>query len=110
MNNRIKKFKNEISTLVRARYALIYLSTYEEIRALETLQELSQERSSSLFIWSRTEGVVSNAGVVASVTDPMAILKWYEESKEKSILVLKDFHPYLKEPALVRKLRDLSQT
>jgi SpoVK/Ycf46/Vps4 family AAA+-type ATPase len=49
-----------------------------------------------------------NGTLFANVTDPAAVLKWYEEQKSRSILILKDFHPYFKEPSIVRKLRDLS--
>jgi SpoVK/Ycf46/Vps4 family AAA+-type ATPase len=52
---------------------------------------------------------MSNGALVSNVTDPGAVLRWYEETKERSLLILKDFHPYFKEPSLVRKLRDLGQ-
>lgn len=106
----LEKFKEEVSTLIRARYALIYLNTYEETRAIEVLKDLNQERGSQLLIWSRTQGVMQGPTVLASVTDPAGVLKWYEDYKERSLLVLKDFHPFFKEPSIVRKLRDLSQT
>jgi ATP-dependent 26S proteasome regulatory subunit len=108
-NQTAAEFYEELSTLVRARYALIYLHTYEEFRAVEVFQKMSQERGSELYVWSRTQGVQCNGVIVASITDPAGVLKWYEELKNRSLLVLKDFHPFFKEPTVVRKLRDLSQ-
>jgi SpoVK/Ycf46/Vps4 family AAA+-type ATPase len=106
----LDKFKKELSAHIRARYPLIAVQTYEESRTVDLLKDLCKERQSELFIWSRTQGITKNGKPVADVTDPMGVLKWYEESPEKSVLVLKDYHPYLKEPALVRKLRDLGHS
>ncbi|MCB0418130.1 MAG: AAA family ATPase [Bdellovibrionales bacterium] len=107
--SQVEKFVKEMSALIRARYALIQLQTFEESRALTLLGDLCQKRGSRLYVWSRTEGVREGAQAVSDAKDPLAVLKWYEAASEKSVLVLKDFHPYLKEPSLVRKLRDLGQ-
>lgn len=104
------EFKLDLTQLIRARYPLIYLQTFEELRALELLSSICTQRQATLYIWSRTEGVVKNRMPVAALNDPMAPLKWFEEIKEKSLLVLKDYHHYLKDPLLLRKLRDLSQS
>lgn len=106
----LEKFKKELSAHIRARYPLIAVQTFEEARTLDVLKELCRDRQSELFVWSRTQGITKAGKPVADVTDPMGVLKWYEESPEKSVMVLKDYHPYLKEPALVRKLRDLNQS
>ncbi len=107
--NRIEKFTEEISSMIRARYPLIHVTTFEEARCLDLLDALGKRRESALYVWSRTQGVRKNERAVADILDPMAALKWFEELNEKSVLVLKDFHPYLKEPGIVRKLRDLAQ-
>lgn len=104
------QFIEDLSAHVRARYPLIALNTGEEERALTALRTLSQARNSSLYVWSRTQGVLRDGVAVADLIDPLAVLKWYEGLSEKSLLVLKDFHPYIKEPTVVRKLRDLGQS
>ncbi len=106
----LEKFTQELSAHVRARYSLICLQTCEEDRAVRVLETISKARSSTLFTWTRTQGVLKSGMPLADILDPMAALKWYESNPEKSILILKDFHPYLKEPSVVRKLRDLGQT
>src|SRR4051812_28570789 len=88
------EFKKELSQLIRARYPLLYLQTFEEVRAINYLTELCKERSSHLYVWSRTEGITRDRKSVAGLVDPAAPLKWYEELNEKSVLVLKDYHPY----------------
>src|SRR4051812_40415258 len=94
-------FINDLSAHIRARYSLIALNTAEEQRAISALENISQARASSLYVWSRTQGIFKAGVAVADVTDPLAVLKWYESLGEKSTLVLKDFHPYTKEPSVV---------
>lgn len=105
----LKEFTEDLSAHIRARYSLISLNTSEEERALTVLEGISKARASVLYTWSRTQGVLRGTTVMADLVDPLAVLKWYEANTEKSLLVLKDFHPYLKEPTVVRKLRDLGQ-
>lgn len=107
-NKKREAFVEEVISLVRARYPLLYLSTYEEGRAMELLAEVGRSRGCRLFAWTRTQGVTEAGQPVGDVKDPAAILKWYEEQTEKSLLVLKDFHHYLKDPGVSRKLRDLA--
>lgn len=102
-----QKFLEEFSSLVRARYPLIYLQSFEEQRAIDLITEMSLKRTSAVYVWSRTQGVQRDGRPVNDMNDPMAVLRWYEELNEKSVLVLKDYHPFLKEPAVIRKLRDL---
>ncbi|MBI4403830.1 MAG: AAA family ATPase [Deltaproteobacteria bacterium] len=106
----LEKFSEELSSLIRARYPLIYLNTYEELRCQDVLKELGKQRDSSLFLWTRTDGISKDGRSVADVKDPGAALAWYESISEKSVLILKDYHPYLKEPGIIRKLRDLGQS
>ena len=47
----------EIDVLVRARYPLIYLVSWEETRILERLKEMAQRRQKTLFLWSITRGI-----------------------------------------------------
>lgn len=108
--NQLKKFEEQFSAHVRARYPLLYLSTPEEVRAEKSIARLCEQRQAQVFSWTRTQGVSAPNKQISELADPMAVLRWYEALNEKSILVLKDFHPYLKEPSVVRKLRDLAQT
>ena len=53
--------KEELSTLIKAQYPLIYLVTSEEERAQEAiasiLTENDRQPSSSIFLWTVTRGI-----------------------------------------------------
>ena len=102
----------EVGDLIRARYPLIYVVSHEESRVEESLRKLCIEREMRLEVWSVTEGfrVVANGSGSREVKDPMKALEHVHrgEAGQKALYVLRDFHPFLKEPSLVRKLRDLA--
>jgi SpoVK/Ycf46/Vps4 family AAA+-type ATPase len=108
------QFVQELDTLVRARYPLIYLVTWEEQRLDAILQELAQSHGKALFSWSITRGL-RRAGAGRGAGDegakePVEALAAIEKISEPSLVILKDFHPFLSDPTVVRALRELAQS
>src|SRR5262245_52150656 len=102
--------ESEIEHLVRARYPLIYIVSWEEARVEDALQEIAVRRGKKLIVWSVTEGMVGvKATSPAELRDPLKALEWILESKDDAIIVMRDFHPYLTDPTVVRRLRDLGR-
>src|SRR4029077_2219281 len=100
--------KAEIEDLIKARYSLIWISSPEETRVEESLKRLCVEREMRLEVWSITEGfkTIANGQGTRDVKDPMKALDHVIRAEGRGLFVLRDFHPFLKEPAVVRKLRD----
>lgn len=103
----------EIDMLIRARYPILYLITHEESRLEVMLNDLAQQQGKVLFVWSATQGMRSfQAGTDTSVgqyTDPAEILNHIQTSTSSALYLLKDFHPFLEDPHVVRRLRDCAQ-
>ncbi len=102
--------RGEIEDLIRARYPLIYVVSHEESRVEDSLKKLCVEREMRLEVWSVTEGfrVIVNGTGTRDMKDPIKALEHINRGDGKALYVLRDFHPFLKEPAVVRRLRDLS--
>ncbi len=104
--------RSEIGYLIRARYPLIYVVSHEEERVEASLRDLCIERETRFEVWSITEGfrVVANGTGTREIRDPMKALDHVHrsESDQRGLFVLRDFHPFLKEPSIVRRLRDLA--
>jgi len=102
--------RGELQDLVRARYPLIQIVTHEETRVEEQLRNLCIEREMRLEVWSITEGfrVLANGSGTRDVRDPLKALEHVNRGEGRSLYVLRDFHPFLKEPSVVRRLRDLA--
>ncbi len=100
----------ELSDLIRARYSLLCLVSHEESRVEKALKKLCVEREMRLEVWSVTEGfkIVCNGSGTRDVKDPLKALEHVLRGEGSALYVLRDFHPFLKEPSVVRRLRDLA--
>src|SRR5512138_669312 len=107
------RFVQELDVLVRARYPLVYLVTSEEQRLEAILAELAETHGKALLGWSvakgfRREGGSKLAAGLEGPREPLAALGAIEKLSDPSLVVLKDFHPFLADPAVVRALRELA--
>jgi len=103
--------KHELDIYIRARYPLIWVVTPEEERAQAEIEELAQEQHKRLLLWSSTIGLVNSALLDrndASKRDPLLLLSTILEDSEPCIWLLRDFHPFLRDANVVRKLREVS--
>ena len=105
-------FLREIDTLIRARYPLLYLVTWEEQRVEQLMLEIARAHGKDLVEWSATRGlrVVSATHKSAPIDDtaePLRALMHIPSITRPSLVLLKDFHRYLDQPVVVRALREL---
>jgi len=108
-------FEQELETLVRARYPLVYLLTAEERRAEERLRHVANRLQKALYFWTYTEGFsppISTPTAAEAPERPRPLLEIEAltvamRSAENALIVLKDYHPYLNDPRVVRLMRDL---
>src|SRR5215470_15010420 len=103
--------QRELQDLIRARYPLIYIVSFEEARVERMIKEIARDREKRLEIWSVTEGWKTIFGGQAKrdIYDPLKALEYVAAGEDQGLYVMRDFHPFLKEPKVVRKLRDLSE-
>jgi len=104
----------EIEVLVRAKYPILYVVSWEERRVEEALAAISKKLERNLHIWSLTQDfkpeIVRNriASVVKGLPMELDGLAQINEAPEYSIFVLRDFHPYMKDNRVIRVMRDLA--
>jgi len=107
-------FFDEVDELIRARYAMIYIVTWEENRARQLLHSIAGKQRKAIFEWSITDGLRrmdgqgTYQGQGTAKREPMALLNEILQSEMEAIYVLKDFHSHIEAPEVVRQLRDLS--
>ena len=56
------KNETELETLIRARYPIIYVVSWEEKRVEDALRNIARERNKKLNIWTVTQGFSSSSG------------------------------------------------
>jgi len=106
-------FASDLEILIRSRYPLINVQTWEEARAVEILKQIADKLGKRLFGWSIAKGLVPldttghQRTIDSSSSDPQIILKKIQELVDPGIFIFFDFHPYLKEATVIRSLREL---
>lgn len=110
---RTPDFVRQIDLLIRARYPLLYLVSWEEQRVEAMLARLAKNHGKDLFTWSITRGLRKVAGGRAPVASsssekPLGAFAAIMQLQDPAVVVLKDLHPFLDEPEVVRGLRELA--
>jgi SpoVK/Ycf46/Vps4 family AAA+-type ATPase len=99
----------ELETLIRARYPIIYIVSWEEKRVEDALRAIAQARGKKIFFWTITQGMVLNPNHRDNATrDPIAALDFIMDSREQALFVLKDYHAFIGDVTVTRRLRDLT--
>jgi SpoVK/Ycf46/Vps4 family AAA+-type ATPase len=118
--NEPPRFVRDLDILIRARYPLVYLVSWEEPRVDAILQDLARAHGKALLGWSITKGLTRMGGARFQISidgskdaqapqDVIGSLAQIGRLQEPALVVLKDFHPYLSDPRVVRALRELAQ-
>jgi SpoVK/Ycf46/Vps4 family AAA+-type ATPase len=112
---------SELELLIRARYPVLYVVSWEEARVEQQLARIAERRSKQLYSWSVTSGMRRIGGAASAprsrgMADPIEALDQIIEHKEAAIYLLHDFHPFLRPPPapcsnvpIIRKLRETAR-
>jgi hypothetical protein len=119
INENSKKQMSELEVLIRARYPLIYVITWEEQRVLAQVLRIASRLGKNVFEWSVNTGLVPAGTSIQSqkhrdtaTQDPLVALGNVIENLEPALYVFKDFHPFLKTQniSIVRRLREIASS
>ncbi|KPQ37336.1 MAG: ATPases of the AAA+ class [Phormidesmis priestleyi Ana] len=104
-------FREELSLLVRSRYPVIYISTREEERADSAIAKCAQEMSDrTVYTWDYVDGYQGNPNDNGfGKRNPLQALELIEKvpASAAALFVLRDYHRFLEDIAISRKLRNL---
>ncbi|MBS1718749.1 MAG: AAA family ATPase [Armatimonadetes bacterium] len=103
--------RQELELLIRAKYPIISINSWEERRVEEALSSVCGTLKRKLHVWTVTQGMKPPVGGKDSKLLPeLEALVQVSEAAEFTVFLLKDFHPYLRDPRVVRLLRDLASS
>ena len=110
---------DELDVLIRARYPVIYIVSWEEARVEQHLLRIANRRGKQLHCWSVTTGMRrTGAGPTPArqrtLADPIEALDTVIEHKEPAIYLFQDFHAFLRpqipcNAPIIRKLREVAR-
>jgi SpoVK/Ycf46/Vps4 family AAA+-type ATPase len=106
-------FQDEFALLLRARYPLIYIPTIEEERLEASILQIAQQVGNrSLYIWDFVEGYQGSPNAENfGRRNPLQALEYVEKLPDTlaSVFVLRDFHRFLEDASIARKLKNLAR-
>ena len=113
----LRRVDKDIEHLMRARYPLIYILSSEEKRVEKSIADVLHAREreknykTKIYTWSVTEGMRLGKEPQGDSKDPLKALRFVVEAKadERAVFILRDLHAYLKNPEVVRLLRDIGR-
>ncbi len=99
----------ELTTLIGAGYPLIEVETYDEERMCQALAKIAKDLDYNYFEWSCTTGLIdhTNKAVGNNTTDLVAALNEANNYRQDALYVFKDPHPYMGDPTVQRRMRDV---
>jgi hypothetical protein len=104
----------EIEIMIRARYPVIYIISWEEKRVEADLLQIGLKNEKKMFSWTSTQGLVNLNSPKTSIIpndstkDIYNALDNIQKAVEPALYILKDIHHYMNDPVIIRKLRDLT--
>lgn len=112
-------FETTVANLLKARFPVLYVPTWEEERVLSKLSQVAADATKiktarKVLTWSSTTGLIGDGVSQKDDTkSPLRVLEFAEQYAEPAIFVLKDLHAFLGangrplDPQVVRRLRDV---
>lgn len=114
-----QNFQKELAILIKARFPVIYIVTWEEKRLLTTIKAMAKNhtlfpKERDVLEWSLLDGFKYNEQIKkGDIKTPQRALEFIDSYEGDGIFVLKDLYANLARPshsieqALIRKLKDL---
>ncbi len=97
-------FLEQVQTLIRARYPILYLVSHEEDRTLRLLRQVAQAEHMELSVWRRSDGLNGKGGTAVEA------LQHLVSQAEPTMLLFLDAHQDWKDVNWVRTIRDETQS
>ena len=110
----------KLSNLIRARFPLIYMTTFEEDRATKYIKSVVTDEKQvkitrEVFTWTQTNGLFNDTigKTISDTTCPCKMLEYIRRYEKDAVFIIYDFHvnfgPKNRTPDynVIRKIRDI---
>jgi len=103
-------FADNFSLLLRSRYPLLYIPTFEEERLEQAIADIAKNLGRAIYLWDFVEGYTANptdAGFAKR--NPLQALEFVDKISHPALFLLRDFDRFLEDVAIARKLKNLNR-
>jgi len=107
------EFIHHLDLLLRARFTLICINSYEEERILDNILTLCEKSARQCYMWDHADFfqvLMESSAKLPTAKDPLTVLEQIDKMTGEIVFVLRDFHNcWHNQPRIIRKLRTLGQ-
>ena len=103
---------HDLEIIIRSRIPIIVIETHEEQRVVDLFRSIALRLAKPLFKWTVTQGLRRldmDYPPQRHNAEPDAVIGQIRATDKAGVYLLLDFHPYLRDPALVRMIREVAQ-
>lgn len=110
---KMTKNRRNLEVLLKARYPLLLLPSWEETRITELVADIARDSTvpKTVYTWNIAAGMRRlGFDMVPGTLEPMAALDFIDKYASPAVFCLFDLHPFLtSHPITVRRLKNLAQ-
>ena len=93
------KFISQLTRLFRARFPYIYLTTFEEDRALALIKNISGSEKlvripRDVYVWTQTSGFTLDEQPIEGTNIPDKAIDFIQNVQKNAVFVMCDFHVF----------------
>lgn len=96
----------DLRSRIQSGYPLLFLQTWEEERWEQQLSDLALELERGLVVWTASRGWQPPVSSESAKPDPHQVPVEMLKYPAEHVFLIKDFHPYLSDPLVLRRIRD----
>lgn len=111
------KTVTQLSRLFRARFPYIYITTWEEDRAISLIKKISKSEklirvTRDVYVWTQTNGFMLDGQKIDGTNSPDKAVDFIRDCNKNAVFIMCDFHVYFGVKGrqvdynVVRRLRD----
>ena len=112
------KIITQLAKLFRARFPYIYLTTWEEERAIALIKSVASSEKlvkmpRDVYVWTQTNGFICNGQKIDGTNSPDKAVDFINNANKNAVFIMCDFHVYFGikgrqvDYNVVRRLRDI---
>ena len=93
------KFVSQLARFFRARFPYIYLTTFEEERAINLVKNISSSEKlvkipRNVYIWTQTNGFTLDDKIIEGTNTPDKAIDFINNVEKHAVFIMCDFHVY----------------
>ncbi|MBE9516872.1 MAG: AAA family ATPase [Proteobacteria bacterium] len=104
---------HDLEVLLSAGAPVVVVETHEERRLVDIFRHIAIKLGLPVHQWAITEGLARidiDYPADALSKDPETVVRQLKEHKGAGIYLFLDFHPYIKDPVILRTVREIAQS